>query len=169
MRATMSLILCFAVCGCAVVENGDDDGFEALSTRFEKIESVRENGIEHGVITAKEIHQRSDIVVMPPSVQHVVWKRGEQSPISAPTAVVGPVEPEREVTRKEPQKTVLDSWPVLEEDGDFSSTKDWVDMCQNESDCGQETGCSALIPCKDPGKYECFSTKQGSYCLEVVK
>lgn len=173
MRLLGLIFVVMTMTGCAIVD--DPAAVKERQAMFRPIDGAKtDGGVEHGVITAREIHQRSDIVVMPPSVQHVVWRR-DGSNLMTVTMTDGekPVIEQKPVVNDEaPARAVRnakDNWPVLAEDMNFDREIGRVDMCDRTQPCGPEDSCLDLEPCEHPELYECFMTKPGEYCLEKVQ
>lgn len=164
-KLSIALTIAVTTAGCAIVE---DPSLEEGKEPFSPIEAKTDaRTVEHGVVTVREIHQRSDIVVMPPSIEHVVWKRSQD-------AVNESVRPQAKASmRKESegarQRRVKERWPVLEEDMNFASEIGRVAMCDRTAACKEEEGCIDLEPCQSPERYECYRVKIGDYCLERGK
>jgi hypothetical protein len=160
----MAIVL--MVSGCAVVEIPQED---PAAKPFAPIESSRTNQlVDHGVITVAQVQPRSDIIVLPPSVEHVVWRRGEE--ILADEAVEVPDRAAKvSATARTTARRVRDNWPLLEEDLNFESEIGRLEMCDRQTPCGPDEYCDSLEPCEEPEKYDCFSVKMGEYCLEAEK
>jgi len=167
MRLLGLIFVAITMVGCAIVD--DPEAVKEQQAMFRPIEGANtDNGVEHGVITAREIHQRSDIVVMPPSVQHVVWRRDGSNLLTVTTvAEEGPAKNGDASART--VRNPKDNWPLLAEDMNFDLEIGRVDMCDRMHPCGPEDACLDLEPCKNPERYECFMTKPGEYCLETAK
>jgi len=170
MRLLGLIFVAMTMTGCAIVD--DPAAVQERQAMFRPIDGAKsDHGVEHGVITAREIHQRSDIVVMPPSVQHVVWRRDGSNLLTVTTAAEEkPLVEETPTTKDEAQlravRTPKDNWPLLAEDMNFDQEIGRVDMCDRMQPCGPEDSCMDLEPCENPERYECFMTKPGEYCLE---
>lgn len=152
--------------GCAIIDDSAAVEKQEAAEVFAPIdESLGYRRVEHGIITVREIRTRSDIIIEPPSVQHVVWSRGGN--IEAPPAAA--VGPENIVpTRSEPDANrALDNWPLLEEDMNFDTEIGRVDMCRPKDTCYETSGCPDLVPCERANELACFRVKQGDYCLEA--
>lgn len=118
-----------------------------------------------GVITIDELRPRSDIVILPPAIEHVVWIRGVDTsrfdgvevgraevPTRAETGEKAPTGPARRIAEEE--------WPLLAEDMNFDSEIGRVRMCLADG---------AYDPCEHPERYRCYGSKAGGYCLEAAK
>jgi hypothetical protein len=121
---------------------------------------------ESGLVTVAEISPSSGIAILPPDMQHVVWRRdtsvivayGEQEKTSDEA-------PRASETKK--TRPVRDRWPLLERDMDFDSEIRKLDMCDARNEGCVTNDCYMdLEPCEDPDRYSCFMTKPGNYCLE---
>ena len=161
------LILAVLTASCAVI---DDPASNKPTQRFDPIETpINSPTVNHGQVTVRSVHERSDIAVLPPTVQHVVWFRDG----SPEVGVVPVIEPANAPPTKQAKTTsgetrrVKDRWPLLERDMDFDSEIRQLDMCNPKTTCGPEDRCVDIEPCENPELYECFTTKQGNYCLEV--
>jgi len=164
-KLSIALTIAVTTAGCAIVE---DPSLEEGKAPFSPIETKTDaRTVEHGVVTVREIHQRSDIVVMPPSIEHVVWKKRKD-------AVDESVRPEARASKRKGsegvrQRRVKERWPLLEEDMNFASEIGRVPMCDRKAACREEEGCTDLEPCQSPERYECYRVKIGDYCLERGK
>jgi len=173
MNRLYTLIIVIVVTGgCAII----DDAAEAdkAAKRFNPIEE--DSGMVttlHGIVTVDTVHQRSDIVVLPPTIQHVVWYKHGAQTSTATYVGEAPVPPPNrspaDVAPVEAQTAVQDNWPLLGEDLNFESEIGRLDMCRTQITCHHDDRCLPLEPCTNPSGYECFTTKQGEYCLEVQK
>jgi hypothetical protein len=143
VRNIALLLAAVLVSGCAIIDapNVKEDEREANS--FEVIdEALRYDRVEHGIVTVRQIHPRSDIVVMPPSMQHVVWQRdGSAMPAGVTPRAVKPKKEKDEVARRP-----IDSWPLLEEDMNFDSEIGRVEMCRPTQACVADEPCEDMVP-----------------------
>lgn len=166
MRTTAAILAFLCLCGCAIVANPKAVDEASKETPFAPIETpaVAARRVEQGIITVREVHERSDIVVMPPSVQYVVWQRdGSIVPVATPTAkgAAAPTQASTPVAKRP-----IDEWPLLAEDMDFASEIGRVPMCRPNEDCDPGAACPDLVPCERADELSCYRTKQGDYCLE---
>jgi len=116
--------------------------------------------VHHGVITVTGINPRSDIVVLPPSNQHVVWKR-EVETSAATTRVTGQIQ-------KKIDHPVRDDDDLWVETGEFwpiEGGQGVVSMCKPKW-CESRRCVGSMQPRVDPERYECESGKMGEYCQE---
>lgn len=167
MRLLTSTLMMLLISGCAIV---DDPENVAAKKQFMPIEDpAYSRSVKHGVITVSEVLPRSDIIVMPPSVEHVVWLRQSQpAVVQTNDRQVGErarVKPESRPSTRRP----VDTWPLLSEDMNFDSEIGRLSMCQRSGPCGPNEACAMLEPCEERENYDCFTTKQGDYCLEVIE
>lgn len=155
--------------GCAIV---DDKSAEQLAREkpapFEPISSAADGRrVEHGIVTVTQIQPRSDIVIMPPSMQHVVWQRDE-----TPRQSYQVVGEEGRITTEEPvikRRRPVDDWALLEEDMNFQSEIGRVPMCKRDRPCDATEECDDLVPCERADELSCYRVKQGDYCVEKTQ
>lgn len=166
MRTTAAIIVVVLLSGCAIVD--DPKATEAANKRapFEPIKTAAPytHRVEHGIITVREVQARSDIVVMPTSVQHVVWQRDGSIAAVAPPPREAEVAPE--ANRVALAERQIDDWPLLAEDMNFESEIGRVAMCRPGGACGPGEDCPDLIPCERADELSCYRVKQGDYCVE---
>lgn len=160
---TIAVLLPLAGCAGKDASTYDESATYTVGT-YEAIDSAATSDrAEHGVITVADVSPRSDIAVIPPSVQHVVWRRTDSV---AHASAVEPGVPEMSAPNapanapKKRKRMVREHWPLLEEDMNYESLIGELGMC-DPKDYG-----NLLEPCESPEKYECFTPKQGPYCLE---
>jgi hypothetical protein len=168
VKTTAAIILVLLISGCAIVEDPEAVGQAGKHAPFEPISSSSQyRRVEHGVITAREVQERSDIVVIPPSVQHVVWQRDGLA--IANVAQPRPTEPRSELQTEPLAERPIDDWPLLAEDMNFESEIGRVPMCRPTKACVPGEDCPELIPCERADELSCYRVKQGDYCLENIQ
>lgn len=166
MIQLLSISFFLLLAGCAgssgrVVVGTD----ESAPNRYEPIDTAATfDRSEHGLITVTDVMPRSDIAVLPPSVQHVVWRRAglvAATPVSN-SSIGASSDSKATDHRAHPssKRRVRDRWPLLERDLDYGSKIGELDMCDPRKYR------DLLEPCESPEKYVCFTPKQGPFCLE---
>ena len=151
------------IAGCAIV---DDKAAVDPKTGKGEVYPPEMGVSEQGVITVATLFPTSDVAVIPSSISHVVWRR--------PAAVLlQREEPKRQRADEQVSRTardkrrVVDNWPLLEEDMNFDSEIGRVDMCRADNSGCMEPNCAIdLVPCENPEDHQCFTMKQGEYCIE---
>lgn len=144
--------------GCSVLGKAHDETPGPLTTIGDEFDRSR-----HGVITVAEVAPRSDIAILPPSVEHVVWVRGEGTrngrwaEVDEHTERTPPREVQPEESTDRPARTTDDEYPLLRDHGAYETEYGRVPMCL-------ENG--LLEPCEDAHLYDCYGSKGGGYCLE---
>lgn len=144
--------------GCSVLGKAHDETAGQLTPIGGEFDRSR-----HGVITVAEVAPRSDIAILPPSVEHVVWVRGEGtrngrwSEVEEHTERTPPREAQPAESTDRPAKTPDDEYPLLRDHGAYETEYGRVPMCL-------ENG--VLEPCEDAHLYDCYGSKGGGYCLE---
>lgn len=121
---------------------------------------------QSGEVTVAQISPSSSIAIMPPDMQHVVWRRGG-------SVIVAQGEPAKASAKKAKErapistKQMRDSWPLLAKDMEFDTEIRKLDMCDADNQGCTSNDCyKDLEPCEEPERYSCFTTKAGNYCLE---
>lgn len=145
--------------GCSVLGTTPHDesgvSIRPVSSEFDRA--------RHGVITVSEVAPRSDIAVMPPSVEHVVWVRSSATTNGTWSEVVERTEETTMTGLKESdqtqriRRTADEEYPLLRDHGAYDTEYGRVPMCL-------ENG--LLEPCEDAHLYDCYGSKGGGYCLE---
>lgn len=121
---------------------------------------------ESGQVTVAQISPNSAIAIMPPDMQHVVWRRGG-SVIVAQGEPVRPRAMEEEEKKPISTTKVRDRWPLLAKDMEFDTEIRRLDMCDADNKGCTSNDCyKDLEPCEEPERYSCFMTKAGNYCIE---
>lgn len=175
MRTFILLLTVLTISACAVIVDPNLEQQEAF-TPIER--TVDRATVRNGEITVDEVRPRSDIVVLPPSVEHVVWYRGGPLATPTPTSVgqraptprtAEPPVAAAQNSTSIPTRRVMDNWPLLKEDFAYETEYGRVDMCNTICPDG---GCHAgvhptLSPCEEPERYECFTPKSPPYCVEA--
>jgi len=150
--------------GCAIVE--DEASTKEKREPFTPIETAADSyQVEHGIVTVREVQPRSDIVILPPSMQHVIWQReGLGAEVIENTGVA--ILPAKTDGAEKRKPRPRDQWPLLEEDMNFDSQVGRVDMCDPMDVCEPSEYCQDLVPCERRDELSCYRVKQGDYCLE---
>jgi hypothetical protein len=127
--------------------------------------------VEVGVVTVADLYRRSDIAILAPAQEHVVWRRStdavsgravvmDRAPPKvrpASVAIAAPVAPVDSRPR----------WPLLREDGNPASQIGVLAMCTARNSGCESTACyRALEPCEQPERYDCVEGKKLDYCVE---
>jgi hypothetical protein len=125
-----------------------------------------------GVVTVADLYRRSDVAILAPAQEHVVWKRTEL--VVSGRAVMldrtAPTVRQASVAIDSPVAPVADTrprWPLLAEDGNPQSQIGVLAMCKarnvgcNRVECYRE-----LEPCETPERYDCVEGKALDYCVE---
>ena len=165
MRLIVVCVLVATLLGCAVVDDPQAQAERAKKTPFEVIDDGLTYGrVEHGIITVREVQPRSDIVTLPPSVEHVVWQRDAAVATTAATPATKKNDTAPTEVR---ERRVVDDWALLAEDMDFGSEIGRVDMCKPTEPCYAGSDCPDLVPCERADELACYRVKQGDYCVEI--
>jgi len=162
--AATVLVIAAAITGCTTIA---DSGMGASNAKGQKILSGPDYPTsESGQITVAKISPKSGIAIIPPDMQHVVWRREASVIVAYGEAQKSYDEQPRD--QKEPvQRAVRDRWPLLANDMEFDSEIRKLDMCDARNDGCLTNDCfQELEPCEDPQRYLCFMTKVGNYCIE---
>ncbi len=158
------IVLVMLHAGCAIVDAETTNA--ERREKFTPIETVADSyRVEHGIVTVSQVQPRSDIVILPPSMQHVVWRREEPARAVAKDrqAEAAPAASKKSISKK---RRPRDNWPLLAEDMNFDSEKGRVDMCDPIDVCEPGEFCPDLTPCERKDELSCFRVKQGDYCVE---
>lgn len=154
MRVLLGLVCVGALLGCASQTTKKVEQ-AAPEPRIEWPPSIQ------GVITVDELRPRSDIVILPPAMEHVVWMRGadisrfdgmelprDDSPIRFAAPELATVEMPKQMPRHE--------CVLLEDEWDPESEIGKVPMCLVDGN---------LDPCDNPHLYKCAGSKGDCYCV----
>lgn len=156
----------WGVTGCSVVGKVSDEAASHSTQTRDEYARPR-----HGIITVAEIAPRSDIAILPPSLEHVVWVRGGGSGNGRWSEVEERIDP---VTPTETAPTESaghpadhmanhmagmpdDGYPLLRDHGAYETEYGRVPMCLDNG---------LIEPCEDAHLYDCYGSKGGGYCLE---
>ena len=162
-RTSAGWLAVLLVAGCSALggSHRDESGTGADGS-FGEFNTAR-----HGLVTVDEVLHRSDIVVMPPTIEHVIWVRSSQngrstwSEVREEEPVLAPSVDTHEQAERETVAVVARTpdaeYPLLRDHGAFDTEYGRVPMCMVYG---------ALEPCTDRDRYECFASKGGGYCLE---
>lgn len=171
MKLAGVVLLLMILSACAVVEDRS-----VVSNKSDRLAAIKidSSNVEHGIVTVKKVFPRSDIVIQPPSNEHVVWQRSvvvqviaedknkvdnKKSSVKNPSNI--------KIVKNTNNVEVLDRWPLLAIDLDFDTEIRKLDMCQtNDKDCMSHSCNKMLEPCENASLYNCHSAKPGDYCLE---
>ena len=165
MKYLVWILITVSLSACAIVDDKSPEQLAAEQAPFAPIKSAADGRrVEHGIITVKQVHPRSDIVILAPSVQHVVWQRDDQAAGSYEEVVA---QPDKPAVKKMPkQRQPIDDWALLEEDMNFESEVGRVPMCRRQQPCEPGAVCNDLVPCERADELSCYQVKLGDYCVE---
>lgn len=159
-----SIVLCTLaiLTGCAVV----DDASIKTSELYSPIERVSEGAmVEHGVITVVGMQPRSDIVVLAPSNQHVVWSRERPyGRVMASEVKEGNGEVEPNGPKDSDRGLWIatgESWNLEDGQGNRLGV---LEMCMPKGCIGNQCR-SSMTPCVNPEDYLCSAGKMGELCV----
>lgn len=154
----LSSCLCILIVGCAssgTSKTASDNIVDVLEPPAQLSDAEGE-WVQHGVITVTGINPRSDIVVLAPSNQHVVWKREVLT-----SAMSGQARIETQTRQPINNNDVVwvetgEFWPIEGGEG-------VVQMCKPKS-CYQNRCVGRMRPCENPDNFACESGKMGEFC-----
>lgn len=150
------------ISGCAVVEDAKTD----VQELYAPIERISDGTlVEHGVITVTGVQPRSDIVVIAPSNQHVVWSREMPSSRDVVAEVKEIERKEEDPKRSEDDRGLWvatgESWSL---EDDLGRQLGVLEMCMPKG-CVGNVCRSEMSPCLNPNDYRCSAGKMGETCL----